>query len=254
MRGRPGTIGAPSHILAPEGRAVAAEGAPIAILGAMPEEIEALLGLLEDRSDERVGGFELHRGRLEGWPVVLAHCGIGKVNAAALTQVLTMTAPAALIFTGVAGAAGSGLSVGDLVVARSAVQHDVDVTALGYALGTVPGEPPCWNCDEGLVALALESASAIVEARVVAGVVASGDQFIADRRRTEEIRERFGGTCVEMEGAAVAQVCAKARLPFVIIRSISDSADSEADMSFREFTALAAGRAKQLVREMLRRL
>jgi adenosylhomocysteine nucleosidase len=217
----------------------------------MPEEIAALLDVLEERRDESLGALDFHRGRIEGQHVILARCGIGKVNAAATAQTLALLAPRALIFTGVAGAADRALAVGDVVVGTDAVQHDVDVTALGYEAGVVPGEPLSWSSAPALVELALAAAASIVDARVVTGRIASGDQFLADVARTGAVVEAFGAVCVEMEGAAVAQVCARAGLPFVIIRSISDGADFEAQVSFREFTVLAAGRAKRLVRSML---
>lgn len=233
---------------------VAAAETPIAILGAMPEEVAALLDGLKGRQDRRAGGFEVTSGHLEGRAVLIAHCGIGKVNAAAVAQVLASAKPRALIFTGVAGALDPGLAVGDIVIATEAVQHDVDVTALGYEPGRVPGEPLSWKSDEKLVELALLAAAEVTEVRTTTGLVASGDQFVADPARGRAIRGGFGADCVEMEGAAVAQVCTRSAVPFVIVRSISDSADHDAQVSFREFTELAAGRAKRLVLAMLRRL
>ena len=227
----------------------------------MPEEIAALLGALEEHRQESSSGVVLHRGRLAGNEVILAESGIGKANAAAVAQLLALAAPRALIFTGVAGAVDPSLGTGDIVVAVDALQHDVDVTALGYERGRIPGEPLTWDSSADLVKIAVEAAAlAAAEGtqfegvKVVTGRVASGDQFIASAERTAQLREAFGATCVEMEGAAVAQVCTRAGVPFVIIRSISDSADGDARMSFREFTELAAGRAKLLVRAMLRRL
>lgn len=218
----------------------------------MPEEIAALLEGMEARNDRLVSGLELHEGTLEGKPVLLARCGIGKVNAASVAQLMVVQRPRALIFTGVAGAVDPRLKVGDIVVAEDSLQHDVDVTALGYDLGRVPGEPLAWPSDRGLVTLAVAVAAELTDVNVVTGRVASGDQFVADRNRTLALRERFQPSCVEMEGAAVAQVCFRAALPFVIVRSISDSADHDADVSFREFTRLAADRAKELVRAMVR--
>lgn len=228
----------------------------------MTEEIAALLSSLEATEQLLVTGLKVHRGRLEGHDVLLAQSGVGKVNAAASAQLLSSFSPRALIFTGVAGAADPELRTGDIVVAVDAVQHDVDVTALGYEPGRVPGEPLTWNSSARLLELALSAAERLAEGdaplfegvTVVGGRIASGDQFVADPAKVLELRERFGASCVEMEGAAVAQVCARADIPFVIVRSISDSADLDAGMSFREFTDLAAGRAKLLVRAMLQRL
>lgn len=232
----------------------APDGRPVAILGAMAEEIAALLDDLDRRTDYTVSGFQLHSGNLEGVPVLLARCGIGKVNAAAVAQVLVLQGARCLIFTGVAGAVDPALAVGDIVIANEAGQHDVDVTPLGYERGLIPGESTFWAADPSLVDLALTLAARQDDATVVAGRVVSGDQFIADPQRTRELRTQFDASCVEMEGGAVAQVCCRAGLPFVIIRSISDSADHDAQVSFREFTKLAAGRAKRLVSALVREL
>jgi adenosylhomocysteine nucleosidase len=226
----------------------------IGIIGAMAEEIELLLDSLQDHQDEHYGPFTLHTGRLEGQPVTLAQCGIGKVNAAALTQLLMLQDVDTIIFTGVAGALDTALKVGDIVISRDALQHDLEVTVLGYKLGEVPGETLSWQADARLVQLAEQAAKTIDGINVKVGRVLSGDQFIASSEKVTWLRETFGGDCAEMEGAAVAQVCAKWQVPFVIIRSISDNADHSANINFREFTPLAAKRAKQVVREMLRNL
>lgn len=226
----------------------------IGIIGAMPEELEELLGVLENAQEQREGAFTLYRGTLEGHDVLLAECGIGKVNAAALTQLLIIQGVSGIIFTGVAGAVDPSLKVGDLVVSTDALQHDLDVTSLGYDLGRVPGEPLSWQADEGLLELALSAAKEIEGVQVVSGRIVSGDQFIASPEKVTQLRETFSAVCAEMEGAAVAQICARAEVPFVIIRSISDTADHDAEVNFREFTPLAAKRAKQVVRGMLNAL
>ncbi|MBS3933424.1 MAG: 5'-methylthioadenosine/adenosylhomocysteine nucleosidase [Truepera sp.] len=224
------------------------------VIGAMPEELAALLEPLSRPSRKQEGAFILTRGRLDGHPVLVAQCGIGKVNAAALTTLLILKGAKRLIFTGVAGAVDPGLAVGDLVISRDAVQHDLDVTALGYAIGQVPGEAMSWPADPYLQAIALEAAQSRPGVKAVLGRIASGDQFVASAERVRWLRESLQATCVEMEGAAMAQVCAKWEVPFVIIRSISDTADHSAGTDFREFTPLAAERAVQVVRQILRRL
>jgi adenosylhomocysteine nucleosidase len=225
-----------------------------AVIGAMDEELEALLADLEGRSSDRYGPFTVHRGRLEGRSVALARCGVGKVNAAALTQAMLALGADRVVFTGVAGALRPGLRVGDLIVSRDALQHDLDATALGYRLGEVPGEAWSWPADPQLTRLALEAAAELEGVTAVLGRVASGDQFIADPLHVERLRDVFEADCAEMEGAAAAQVCAKWGVPYVIIRSISDTADQSAEVDFRTFTPLAAARAKQVVRGILRRL
>lgn len=228
----------------------------IGIIGAMTEELSGLLESLTDKTEKQRGGFTLYEGTLQGKAVLIAKCGIGKANAAALAQTLVIEGVNRVIFTGVAGAVGAGLRVGDIIVSSDAVQHDVDVRPLGYARGEVPGEGLAWAADATLQRAALEAAAALPEVaagqvKVRVGRVLSGDQFIADRTKVAELRETFGGACAEMEGAAVAQLCFRSSVPFVIIRSLSDSADGSAKLDFRAFTVLAAQRAKTVVLGML---
>lgn len=228
---------------------------PLAIVGAMREETEPLRAAAVGAVAERVGPFTLHRARLDDVPVLLATCGIGKVQAAALTQALLDRGAAAVLFTGVAGGVDPTLRVGDLVVAADALQHDVDVTALGYALGQVPGyDAVRWVADADLrdrVEAAARTVAAAEGVRVVVGTVASGDRFVADPEGVARLRSAFGAACAEMEGAAVAQVCAAWGVPWAIVRSISDTADHAANVDFRAFTKVAAARAVAVVRAVL---
>ncbi|THF88569.1 5'-methylthioadenosine/adenosylhomocysteine nucleosidase [Deinococcus sp. KSM4-11] len=226
-------------------------GRMLAIMGAMDEEIELLLAELQAREDLTFPGVTLHRGVLDGVPVLLTRAGIGKVNAAMTTTYLLMQGASSVVFTGVAGGVHPELQVGDLVVSTDLVQHDVDVTALGYEVGTVPGESPAWTADPGLRAAAVRAARSVEGVQVIEGRVASGDQFIASPEGVTRLRETFGAACAEMEGAAVAQVCAKAGVPFVVIRSVSDTADTGANVDYREFMPRVARHAKQVVRGML---
>lgn len=230
---------------------------PLAVIGAMEEEIAPLRSASVGAIEEGEGPYRWHRATLDGVPVLLAACGIGKVNAAALTQALLGGGALAVVFTGVAGGVDPALRVGDLVVARDALQHDVDVTPLGYAEGQVPGEPPLWVADPGLRDLVAAVAAEVADAegvRSIVGRVASGDTFVADPVRVAVLRERFGASCAEMEGAAVAQVCARWGVPWSIVRSVSDTADHDASVDFRAFTEVAARRAVAVVRGTLRRL
>ena len=225
-----------------------------AVMGAMREEVERLEASLENTTQGGQGPFKWLGGQREGHAVLLAECGVGKVNAAALTQALLAAGASRLVFTGVAGAVDPALAVGDVVVSSDAVQHDVDVTGLGYQLGEVPGSGSMWRADETLVTAAQGAASELPGLSVVVGRVASGDTFVASREATGRLRSVFAAACTEMEGAAVAQVCHRWGVPFVIIRSISDSADHAAEVDFRAFTRKAARNAEQVVRGLLRRL
>lgn len=224
----------------------------LAIMGAMDEEITALLEQLQQRQDQPVLGGILHHGQLAGLEVILCKCGIGKVNAALSSAAIVAAGATRLIFTGVAGAIQSNLKVGDMVISSDLVQADVDVSALDYAVGTIPGEQDSWPADPDLQQIALATAAQITQgSQVVSGRIASGDQFVASLEGVERIREQFGAACVEMEGAAVAQVCHKAHLPFVVIRSISDTADHSASVNYQEFMPQMGQRAARVVEQML---
>lgn len=225
----------------------------LAVLGAMPIETRLLLDQLTQRHELVRQGITLHRGLLHGRELLVATSGVGKVNAARVSTLLLAEGASALVFTGVAGALDPRLEPGDLVISSDCLQYDVDVSALGYEPGLIPGEQLCWAADERLQELAL-AAAAELPVTSFSGRVLSGDTFLADPARAAGLRQRFAGSCVEMEGAAVAQVCAAAGVPFVIIRSISDRADGGAKPDFRQFTELAARQSLKVVDGLLQRL
>lgn len=224
------------------------------IIGALPEELAALLNAMDTSLAQTRGPFTLHVGRLAGKGVIVAQCGVGKVNASALTQTLIHQGVTQIIFTGVAGGIARDLKVGDIVVSSDCVQHDVDVSGLGYEPGQIPGEKLAWRADTRLREAAIDAARALGNVSVVSGRVLSGDQFIQDQLKAARLRETYQAACAEMEGAAVAQICHKWDVPFVIIRSISDAGDGGAATDFREFLPLAAERAATVVQRMLEKL
>lgn len=228
----------------------------IGIIGAMDEEIELYRRELRDAASEIRAGIVFYRGAYHGRPVVLCKSGVGKVNAAMCTQVLIDRFGAGpILFTGVAGAVDPALEIGDVVISSSCLQHDVDVSPLGFPRGTIPyQEASEWVADAELVRLAEQAGRKTFPGRCRIGKVLSGDQFVADREQVRRLHEQFGGACAEMEGAAVAQVCAANGVPFVVIRSMSDKADGSADVNFAEFAVLAAGRSYAIVDEMVKQL
>lgn len=226
----------------------------IGVIGAMDNEIELLKSSMVVKTTDTVAGMTYYCGMLSGCPVALVRCGIGKVNAAICAQTLIHCFGAEkIINTGVAGSLDNEIGIGDIVVSRDAVQHDMDVTRLGYKRGDIPGnELSIFPADEKLLKNAMESAAAITpEIRVFTGRIASGDQFIADSERKQAIIDDFGAMCCEMEGAAIAQVCAQNKVPFVIIRAISDKADDSGHMDYRVFVEAAAKHSAAIVRHMI---
>ena len=226
---------------------------PIGIIGAMDNEIELLKSSMEIRMMESIAGMTYYCGTLCGKEAVLVRCGVGKVNAAICAQLLiTHFGVGRIINTGVAGSLDREINIGDLVVSTDAVQHDMDCQSLGYARGIIPdNEFSVFPADEAMRRSAVESARiAAPEKRVYEGRVASGDQFIADNARKQAIIKEHGAICCEMEGAAIGQVCAQNRVPFVIIRAISDKADNSGHLSYRSFVQAAARHSAAIVKHM----
>ena len=226
----------------------------IAVIGAMDEEVEKFKAYLQDAETVVKAGIRFNIGMRDRRRVIICKCGVGKVNAAVCTQILIDVFGAeAVIFTGVAGALHPELEIGDIVVSDDCLQHDVDVTPLGFAPGVIPfAAESIFAADRGLAEIALKAGEALFPGKVRLGRILSGDQFLADRAKVAELRERHKGDCVEMEGAAVAQVCRLNGVPFVILRAMSDKADGSANMNFREFTQLASDRSAAIVEAMLR--
>ena len=229
----------------------------IGIIGAMAEEIAYLKEKIEIVTTKSVIGQQFYVGKYNGNGIVLVISGIGKVNAAVYTQVLIdHFGVDYVINTGVAGAIDPALRIGDILISTDAVQHDMDVSALGDPVGTIPRLAESYfKADETLVRLAQEAGAETAEGyQILLGRVASGDQFIGTKDGKDRIRKTVQGDCAEMEGAAIAHACWLNRIPFVIIRAISDGADEEADLSYEQFVLLAAKRSSLLVERMLEKL
>ncbi|QJC52411.1 5'-methylthioadenosine/adenosylhomocysteine nucleosidase [Paenibacillus albicereus] len=227
----------------------------VGIIGAMAEELELLFRSGEMGEETRKAGMTFRRGTLHGQPIIAVKSGVGKVNAAVCTQALIDLGADCVLFTGVAGAIDPELRIGDIVVSTASVQHDMDVTALGFGPGVIPyQEVSVFPADAELVELAAEAGAAAAKGKAIRGIVLSGDQFIASRDKVQQLRDVFSGACAEMEGAAVAQVCHLNEVPYVVIRSMSDQADGSAHMNFEEFTVLAANQSFQVIDAMIRSL
>ncbi|GEB32957.1 5'-methylthioadenosine/adenosylhomocysteine nucleosidase [Brevibacillus sp. FSL K6-0770] len=224
------------------------------IIGAMDEEIALYLEAMQQATTTVKAGVAYYSGKMEGKEVVLCKSGVGKVNAAVTTQILLdQFQVERVIFTGVAGAVHPELNIGDIVVSTDCLQHDIDVTPLGFAPGQIPfTEQWTWQADQELMQQAIEAGKGLeAGVQVVSGRILSGDQFVASREKVQWLYEQFQAHCTEMEGAAVGQVCAMNGVPFVVVRSMSDKADGSAHVNFVEFTKLASQRSYAIVRNML---
>ena len=184
-------------------------------------------------------------------------CGIGKVNAAVCTQILCDIFEVDMIInTGVAGSLKNEINIGDIVLSTDALQHDMDATQFGYPLGQIPRmETLAFPADEKMVSLAKAACEKVnPEINVFTGRVVTGDQFVASKEVKNHIKTNFDGLCTEMEGAAIAQAAWLNKVPFVIIRAISDKADDSAEMDYPTFERQAIVHSVRLTEEMVRRL
>ncbi len=226
----------------------------IGLIGAMSLEVEGLIARMENVRCETLAGMRFTCGQLFGHEAVLAVCGPGKVNAALCAQALILRwQPEWLLNVGVAGSGREGIGIGDLVIATSAVQHDMDTTPLGDPPGFVSGvnlvDFPC----DGRLREALKKAAATVKGlRVHEGRIATGDQFINGSEQRGRIRRLFDAAAVEMEGAAVAHACYAHGVRCGILRSISDEADGRSDVDYPTFSRAAAAHTQAVVEALLR--
>ncbi|MBA7655978.1 5'-methylthioadenosine/S-adenosylhomocysteine nucleosidase [subsurface metagenome] len=241
-----------------------------AVLGAFEREIIMLEDELTDKQEQRIEGMKFASGRLNGKRIVVAWTGIGKVNAAMTTTLLIEHfRPNEVIFTGVAGGINPQLSPGDIVIAEKTAQHDSgtlwpDSFEHRGARNPLDGwrNPVFFPADERLLKLAVQAAEQVEletiktsigerTPRIVKGVVVTGDVFVASPEKCTELRNELGADAVEMEGAAVAQICYQQGIPCLVIRSISDKADEKAREDLGMFHTMAAKNSARLVTEMV---
>ena len=230
----------------------------LGIIGAMSVEVETLKTHMQDVAVTERAAMTFYEGTLEKLPVVVVVCGVGKVNAALCVQILCdCFGVTHFVNTGVAGSLCAELDIGDFVIATDAVYHDFDCHDLNpnYPVGQVPGLPVrAFPADEKLVRCAAAAAELVYAGHARMGTVASGDQFICQKERKEEIIMNTGALCTEMEGAAIAHAAWRNGVPFVVIRAISDKADDSAQMDYPTFEAIAASRCAAVTQEMARQL
>ena len=226
----------------------------IGIIGAMEEEVT----LFKDKMilDEvvPVSGMNYYLGSISGKPVAIVQCGMGKVNAGICTQTLIREFHATeVINTGVAGSLDNKIEIGDMVISKDAVQHDYDVSPIGFEKGEIPYTGlHAFEADPALVTTALEAVREVAsEVAAFPGRICSGDQFVYLSEQKDTITGLFGGLCCDMESAAIAQVCYLNDTPFVILRAISDKPDGSEEIVFDVFKEEAAHRSARVVLKML---
>ncbi len=229
----------------------------IGIIGAMSEEVANLKAAMSEVNVYNAAGMDFYQGTLNSREVVVVRSGIGKVNAAVCSQILADRFHVKVIInTGIAGSLRNEINIGDIVLSEDTLQHDMDATGFGYALGQIPQmENSIFKGDSRIIEAAKECCKKVVpDIGVHVGRIVSGDQFVSDKEKKSWLIKTFEGYCTEMEGAAIAQTAYLNKIPFLIIRAISDKADDSAKMNYEEFEAKAIEHSVQLVKELVQKL
>jgi adenosylhomocysteine/aminodeoxyfutalosine nucleosidase len=212
----------------------------IAIMGAMPEEIEPLLKYFDNVQVQEYAQNKYYLATYKDKQIVVAYSKIGKVfSTLTATTMIEHFGCDMLLFSGVAGGINPKLKIGDLIVANKLCQHDLDITAFGHPFGYVPEGSVYVSTSQKLTNIALDVAKQN-NMSIMQGVIATGDQFVANNERKQFIQDTFQADALEMEGASVAVVCDALDVPCLILRAISDVANMDAGFDFDEFLQTSA--------------
>lgn len=225
----------------------------IGIIGAMDVEVDAIKNLLCEKSLEKSASIEFVKGKINNKPCVVAKCDPGKVNAAICAQTMILKyKPDIIINVGVAGSLSNTLDIGEIAVAESSVQYDMDTSALGDEIGFVSGiDTTYFECDKNIIKKLTDAAKA-VNLKYCIGKIATGDRFVGDCETKNKIVKDFSCIACEMEGGAIGHVCAANNVPYGILRAISDKADGSAQMDYPTFTELAAKNSVKIISEFFK--
>lgn len=219
----------------------------IGIIIAMDEELNALKKYLKINKENKIYDLIFLEGEIKNKKCVVVKCGIGKVNAARTTQILIDNYKADYIINiGVAGGL-KNTNVGDIIIASKLVQYDFDITKFDHELGFITGVGKYLDCDKNLIDKAINLKSY----NTCLGVIATGDTFITSIEQSRFIEKEFDALAVEMEGAAIAQICYLSNIPFIIIRSISDNPNNDNQLDFSKFIDDSSLKVAKFVNEMI---
>lgn len=225
----------------------------LGIISAMEEELQPLIEEMEDKSSQEIAKMTFYKGHIKGKEIVGVVSGIGKVNSAICAQILINTFNAdKVINVGVAGGSGENVKPGDVVIADSLVQHDMDAVGFGYPYGQIPRMDVFdFKCDSELVSLAKNAVEGAKDFNTFVGTIATGDQFVANPQKVRWINEKFNALACEMEGGSIAQACYLNNTPCVVIRSISDNANTGAHMDYEKFKPKAIKNSISIIENII---
>lgn len=225
------------------------------IIAAMQEEMQEIKNIMEQIEEEKIYNLTFIKGKINNQTAVLVESGVGKVNATRTTQILIDHFKIeAVINIGSAGSANNELEIGDIVIGKKLVQHDFDITAFGHPKGFISNVGQYVESDSELIEKMEQTISKLgnCECNIKIGTIASGDIFCTETKMKDKIKEKFNADAIEMEGAAIAQVCKLDNIPFIIIRSISDKPNGKNEITFNEFLKKASKRCAQIISNFIR--
>lgn len=221
----------------------------IGIIVAEDKELEAIKQCMLDLSEINIYNLVIYKGIINNKTYLLVKCGVGKVNSARTAQILIDKFDiACIINTGSAGSVNSTLNIGDIVVGTKLVQHDFDVTAFGREKGFISDTGKFFESDKNLIEKC--KIVKIKNQNILFGTIASGDIFCTDINMKNKIRDKFNCDCIEMEGAAIAQVCFLSNIPFIIIRSISDTPNGTNNIDFNTYLEFASKNCAEFIKQL----
>lgn len=226
----------------------------VGIIAAMQEEMNEIKNIMTELTENNIYELQFFEGKIGNVECVLVQAGVGKVNASRCTQILIDNYDIEYVVNvGSAGSANNSLNIGDIVIGKILVQHDFDITAFGHKKGYISNVGENINSDDKLI----KKFEKIInnndkkEYNIKVGTIASGDIFCTDIKMKEKIKYKFNADAIEMEGAAIAQVCYLDKIPFIVIRSISDTPNGSNEITFEEYLKLASKRCATLLNEFL---
>lgn len=214
----------------------------LGIIGAMEEEVTQIKNSMTEVQISETAGMSFYAGRLGSKDAVVVRSGIGKVNAGICSQILVdRFHVTAIINTGIAGSLRNEINIGDIVLSVDSIQHDMDAGGFGYGPGQIPRmDTLAFPADSELLKLAEECSRRVnPDINTFTGRIVSGDQFVSDKEKKNWLKETFDASCTEMEGAAIAQAAYLNKIPYLVLRAISDKADDSAHMDYPEFEKMA---------------
>ena len=226
----------------------------IGIIFAMREELDEFIKLVNSIEEVKIYDLTFYKCSLFNKDLVLVESGVGKVNAARATQILIdMMNPKYIFNVGVAGSISNSVDVMDIVVSDKLVQHDFDITGFNHEKGYIPNVGIYMDADKYLLDI---SKNVNIDTKVHIGIIASGDIFITDKAMSNKINTKFNALCVEMEGASIAQVCTLSNVPYLVIRSISDSPNQNDDnkITYEEFLEKSCKVVSNFLKEIISKI